>query len=622
MRSWTGIQALVPLLMIVRCCADACETSPGQCAARGVSMLQTARSVPQAMEHTQDPSSEAAGLLESSLQAKRHLARHGKRNCRRSEGGACQLSPHGLRDSVQRMSFHSTSHGERLHTQHGVASSPKIGTACLATETGCSSYAVETGNLSHEPIEGVELVITRYSEDLTWLDALPDFNTTVYNKGTLKDLLPAARDNLRILDVENAGREDETMLRHIHDNYDNLAEITVFLQGWPYDHCAEIGATLRASVAQAKASTAPSWAAIPLAYTYWQFSPKDGKVGLANQLITVHGIDEEERQAHNITEDWLLFDAVCSEVLQAPCPDTLWVAEGAQWLAGRDAIRTTPRDLYAHAVQMGEGYQDEYRGIILESVWPVLFGLKEWDPRDSVHGLVEEVSASPLVINLLRPGDESLHCWSELYEITGDMRLWSCNSVKAFCELAWYSSKVLPSMQYLQSMRTAPINESDPRQQDWRLTATLQTALPGEPGMVQIADGEVTATISTSVVGESEWTFLPAEHSGHVFIQIGHVFIQNSAGYLGCASEASNISGKPEIVATLQSEPLPWRLVTTTRGRVSFESPNGRFLCATAARFDDAGKIGLVCSSTPACTPPDVHEESNSQSQAHFMVKA
>jgi len=585
-------------------------------------MLQTARSALQAADpalhavkdHVDDTSRRVPAELHEARgrlpQVKRNLAAlHGKRACEPHEAGVCQLSPHAMRHAVRSMNFHSRASNRISHRRPTDASN---GTACLVTPSGCDTYVVESGHRG-PTISGVELVITRYSEDLTWLDALPDFSTTVYNKGTSTDLLPTARHNLRILDVENFGREDETMLRHIYENYDHLAPITIFMQGWPYDHCAEVGATLRASVAKAKASQEPTKAVIPLAYTYWQFSPKDGRVGLADQLVNVHGVDEKEMQAHNITEEWLLFDAVCSEVLKAPCPDTLWVAEGAQWLAGRDAIRASPRSLYGSAVQLGEGYQEEYRGIIMESVWPVLFGRPSFDPRESVDGLVQEVSASPLVLDLLRPGNDSSHCWSDLYDSTGDMRLWSCNSAKAFCELSWYSNGKSPSDLYLQSMRPAPINQSAPPERDWSLMVTVQTELPGDAGMVQVVDGSGTAIISTSAIGETQWKVQPAEHQGHVYLR-------QHGGYLGCG-DASSLTHKPSLSAALQAEPFAWRLQFTTRGRVSFESPNGEYLCQTEKTYDGEGTMGLVCSSSRACVPP-AYTDGAAQSQAHFMVKA
>ena len=71
------------------------------------------------------------------------------------------------------------------------------------------------------------LIIARYNEDLSWLEKFKDFKIIVYNKG---DKLS---DNLfyEVRKLENKGRESHTWLHHIVKNYNNLNEISVFLQG-------------------------------------------------------------------------------------------------------------------------------------------------------------------------------------------------------------------------------------------------------------------------------------------------------------------------------------------------------------------------------------------------------
>jgi hypothetical protein len=78
----------------------------------------------------------------------------------------------------------------------------------------------------------VEIVISRYNEDLVWI-ADPPFNKydiTIYNKG-LNDDFTKTPNVKRIINVENVGRCDHTYLYHILQNYDNLYTITVFLPG-------------------------------------------------------------------------------------------------------------------------------------------------------------------------------------------------------------------------------------------------------------------------------------------------------------------------------------------------------------------------------------------------------
>jgi len=81
----------------------------------------------------------------------------------------------------------------------------------------------------------VNIVISRYNEDINWCD--PFINIcNIYNKGN--DLDNKFINNVTKLD--NIGRESHTYIQHIIDNYDNLADYTIFLQGNPFDHSPDI----------------------------------------------------------------------------------------------------------------------------------------------------------------------------------------------------------------------------------------------------------------------------------------------------------------------------------------------------------------------------------------------
>jgi hypothetical protein len=78
----------------------------------------------------------------------------------------------------------------------------------------------------------MELVIARYNESLNWIDQDPfhKYPITVYNKGPNEDF-KKTNNITRVIPVENVGRCDHTYLYHVIQNYDNLADITVFLPG-------------------------------------------------------------------------------------------------------------------------------------------------------------------------------------------------------------------------------------------------------------------------------------------------------------------------------------------------------------------------------------------------------
>jgi hypothetical protein len=72
------------------------------------------------------------------------------------------------------------------------------------------------------------IVVARYNENLEWTKNF--LNVIVYNKGN------PLSDDFNHFVLNNVGREGHTYYKHIYDNYDNLTEYIIFLQGNPFDH--------------------------------------------------------------------------------------------------------------------------------------------------------------------------------------------------------------------------------------------------------------------------------------------------------------------------------------------------------------------------------------------------
>lgn len=75
----------------------------------------------------------------------------------------------------------------------------------------------------------ITIVVSRYNENVDWTKQFSD--VIIYNKG---DNLP------NTIRLPNVGKEGHTYYKHICDNYDNLADYTVFLQGYPFDHSPNV----------------------------------------------------------------------------------------------------------------------------------------------------------------------------------------------------------------------------------------------------------------------------------------------------------------------------------------------------------------------------------------------
>jgi len=75
-----------------------------------------------------------------------------------------------------------------------------------------------------------QIVVSRYNEDIKWLIPFK-LITIIYNKGD-EDL----NLNFNTIKLPNIGRESHTYLHHIINNYDNLKDRTIFIQGKINDH--------------------------------------------------------------------------------------------------------------------------------------------------------------------------------------------------------------------------------------------------------------------------------------------------------------------------------------------------------------------------------------------------
>ncbi len=81
-----------------------------------------------------------------------------------------------------------------------------------------------------------EVVIAAYDKELNWVSNFnDDVKVTTYRKG---DILPLSDGEIKV--EPNRGRCVHTFFKHIHDNYDNLSDITFFVQDYPFDHWEDV----------------------------------------------------------------------------------------------------------------------------------------------------------------------------------------------------------------------------------------------------------------------------------------------------------------------------------------------------------------------------------------------
>jgi hypothetical protein len=93
-------------------------------------------------------------------------------------------------------------------------------------------FYLTLSNNEHFIDNNIEIVISRYNEDLSWIndDLFNKYAHIIYNKGT-NNIFVTNNLTKNIINLKNLGRCDHTYLYHIIQNYDNLANITIFLPG-------------------------------------------------------------------------------------------------------------------------------------------------------------------------------------------------------------------------------------------------------------------------------------------------------------------------------------------------------------------------------------------------------
>ena len=78
----------------------------------------------------------------------------------------------------------------------------------------------------------LEVVVARYSEDLSWTNELKH-KVVIYNK-------KEDEHHLYERNLPDVGRSQHTYITYIIENYDNLPSYVAFLQGHPFDHCRNV----------------------------------------------------------------------------------------------------------------------------------------------------------------------------------------------------------------------------------------------------------------------------------------------------------------------------------------------------------------------------------------------
>ena len=206
--------------------------------------------------------------------------------------------------------------------------------------------------------EGVEIVVARYREDVSWTAGL-GFPVTVYDKSGTPGLLA----------LPNIGRETHTYLSHILRRYDDLARHTVFIQGAPFDHMppGTTPADFAARIAQN----------VRLGLRFTGFAAFKLK---CDRLGRPHDLADPAKHGHRpgFGKDIPLGE-VYARLFAGPVPETFLIPSPAGMLfVARERILFHSREFYRQALDLVASDPDDAAntGHAFERLWQVVFNGK------------------------------------------------------------------------------------------------------------------------------------------------------------------------------------------------------------------------------------------------------
>ena len=196
----------------------------------------------------------------------------------------------------------------------------------------------------------IQLVVARYTEDLSWLRKRPaNLTVTVYDKS------PDASGGEQAILLPNVGREAHTYLHHIISRYDSLAEWTVFCQGKPFDHAYDFKKKLR------------------------EYAIDPTIIGPFRWLG--HLIDTDDSRGERLFRPWsknedgrgLDLRGFHQALFDTDGPEHYTFVLGAQFAVRRDVIHQRPLTFYERALAVAITFPDAAH--CFERSWDRIFGV-------------------------------------------------------------------------------------------------------------------------------------------------------------------------------------------------------------------------------------------------------
>lgn len=230
----------------------------------------------------------------------------------------------------------------------------------------------------------IELVVARHEEDLRWLRRVPpEVRVTVYNKGVTPALPETleGREGLLVIPLPNAGREAHTYLTHLTERYVELAPVTVFCQGKPFDHAPDLHDRLAALASGEETTEGFQW--------FGFLEETDDPCG--KKLFVPWSKNPERLELET--------GRLYRELFGKPSPEWFHFRGGAQFAVTLEAVRRRPAAFYRKALELCLSFPRAAHSY--ERFWDLVFGKPAIDPALLGPGGVRYLKQ----IRRLQPGE-------------------------------------------------------------------------------------------------------------------------------------------------------------------------------------------------------------------------
>jgi hypothetical protein len=191
-----------------------------------------------------------------------------------------------------------------------------------------------------------QIVVSRYKENIDWVEELKDldFKVTIYNKYEGSNLLP------------NVGRESHTYIHHIVENWDNLADVTIFVQGNPFDHCH----TFLNILNDIRDNNIDF-------YMLTNYLDGNPQLIFCDKNSQPHGVKFGKFIPSGLLYEWLTL---------TKSPETFIASPGAQFAVNKKVIMNRTKKFYERALKSLNYSSDPIEGHCFERIWPTIFGAR------------------------------------------------------------------------------------------------------------------------------------------------------------------------------------------------------------------------------------------------------